>query len=244
MKEYIKIIGPYNSGTNLLIKLLTKNVIKDSGGNITEINILNNNDMKLWKHSNNYKTITEYLDKYKNIKIIFVYKNFLSLINSMKKESYNFKYSNIYKNTIVFTGNKLLITDNFIKYKYNSILDYYNCYYETYHKILTDIQYQSRAIFVDYKQLISKYNTYNYLKDKLSLFNYNIKFPLSIITILSKPSKPDKSCVQNSDEAFENYRKNKKKIYKEIMNNNKNIIKNINLSLLKYYENKDKIYDF
>ena len=244
MKEYIKIIGPYNSGTNLLIKLLTKNVIKEYDGNITEINILNNNDMKLWKHSNNYKTITEYLDKYKNIKIIFVYKNLLSLINSMKKESYNFKCSNIYKNMIVFTGNRLLITDNFIKYKYTSILDYYNCYYETYYKILTDNKYKDRVIFIDYKQIINKYNTYNYLKDKLSLFDYNIKLPDSIITILSKPSKPDKTCVQNSDEALENYRKTKKKIYKEIMNNNKNIIKNVNLSLLKYYENNYKIYDF
>ena len=87
MKEYIKIIGPYNSGTNLLYNLLHKNVINEDKNNITEISILQNNDMSLWKHSNNYDLITEYLDKYKNMKIIFMYKNYLSLINSMKKKN-------------------------------------------------------------------------------------------------------------------------------------------------------------
>ena len=244
MKEYIKIIGPYNSGTNLLTKLLHKNVIKNDKINVIDINILQNNDMTMWKHANNYETISEYLDKYDNVKIIFIYKNFLSLINSMKKEKYNFRFSNIYKDKISFNGNKSLISKNFIKYNYDSILDYYNCYYESYKNILTNPKYKGRVLYIDYRKLINKYNTYEYLESKLSIFNYNIKFPLSIITTLSKPSKPDKTCMKNSEEALENYRKNKKQIYKEAMINNSKIIKNFNLSLLKYYENKDKIYDF
>ena len=105
-------------------------------------------------------------------------------------------------------------------------------------------KYNGRVLCIDYRQLIDKYNTYEYLENKLSTFNFKIKFPNTITNILSNPSKPDKTCVKNSDEALEMYHKNKKKIYREAMNNNKNIIKNFNLSLLKYYENKDKIYNF
>lgn len=234
----IKVLGPYNSGTNLLINILRCNVQSVSTGN--DVKVFSNNHLELWKHCNNESTIKSFLDKNQETNIIFVYKNFLSLIHSFKKQSYNIGFKNIFKDKIYFRG-RLMNDEKHILPAYESFSEFYYQYYRTFWNILEDPKYKRRVVFVNYEKIIDKSTCFAYIDTILrQRFDCNIKSYNHVITELGKPSKRHHATVNNSDEALQSIRGNKKKIYKELMSQDVKILKNFDNAIIEYYEHPKK----
>ena len=228
----LKVIGPVNSGTNLMTKILENNLIHHD----KNVYVHGNNSMKLWKHCNVKSTIESYLDSNKSIVLIFMYKNILNLMSSMCKNSYCWRFKNIAKDKIMFGGNTSLIPRTQVIYENKNIIQYFESYYQTYKDILNSPKYCNRVIFIDYKKIIDRDNAFDYIQEKLKTFHFDIKYKDVVMTALDNPSKRDKYCVANSNEAFKQYRSNAKKEYKRLIMSSLRLDKDMDLSLLKYFE--------
>jgi hypothetical protein len=229
----IKVMGPYNSGTNLMINILYNNT---HIGDKKSIQVFSNNHVDIWKHCNNEKTIRTYLDQNNDVCIIFMYKNFYNLIHSIKKQCHNIGFKNIYKDRIHFRG-KLMKDPKHIREKYDSFMDFYYEYYRTFKNILEDSKYKGRVIFVDYGKIIDKSSCFEYLQSKLSKI-YECPQLLSkehVWNKLATPSKKHHTTVANSDEALKNYKPNNRKIYRELMKENNKFCRNFDKSLERFY---------
>ena len=232
----IKVMGPYNSGTNLMINILHNN-IKREKETISPIQVFSNNHVDLWKHCNNGSTIHEYLDENNDVCIIFMYKNFYNLIHSFKKQCHNIGFKNIYKDRIHFRG-KLMKDPKHIRQKYDSFLDFYYEYYRTFKNILEDPKYNGRVIFVDYGKIIDKNICFEYLQSKLAQLQEcpQLVSQDHVLIKLSEPSKKHHTTVANSDEALKSYKPNNKKIYRELMRENNRLCRNFDTSISRFFE--------
>lgn len=245
MITYIQILGPFNTGTNLLCKIIIK-FIKIN--NLSKTYKLNSQGHTLiWKHTiNNIVNDIEIINNKDITKKVFIccYKNPYSWFNSILKAPYNIKLSN----NNIFEKITLSRKDN--NYKCNNLLqlwlDYYNNYKillesYTYNTIL--FQYQ-KILQIDNKSLIIEY-IYNILIniftdiDTEHINNFIIN---NLDNILSKPSKTHGNSYKSNKDAYDNYFININKM-KNIINdyNKKNdnslqdTINNIS-TLINYYE--------
>jgi hypothetical protein len=223
-------IGPFNTGTNLLQKILsnsdTININKNEG-----IKIINK-ERHEWIPNVNFKHcfLRNILDKYvhtKNTGIIILYKNVYNWLYSMKKESYEVKFI---KNKLF---DKLLLG----KYKFNNIIQLYNLYYTMYMDI---IEKNSNVIFVDYYKLINKDTCFEYLNQKLSSLGIKMNNQEKMMKELNKPAKNHGLCIQNSNLALQNYISNQE-LVKQFVIQNTNLNHTIDTKVIKYFENADSL---
>ncbi len=221
-------IGPFNSGTNLLEKILSNsNCVNTNNHNIKIIN----NDKDNWIPNVNFKHcfLRNILDKYVHTKktgIIILYKNVYNWLYSMKKESYEVK----------FIKNKLFDTLLFGNRKFNNIIQLYNLYYTMYMDI---IEKNSNVVFVDYYKLINKDTCFEYLNQKLSPLGIKVNNREKMMKELNKPAKKHGKCIQNSNIALQNYLLNQELVKQFVIKNTK-LNHTINTKVIEYFENDEK----
>jgi hypothetical protein len=172
----LQVIGPFNTGTNLMYSLLSN---KTKSFKIDFI----------WKHEINFSSLEHHI-KDNRKKFIIMYKPIYNWIYSIKKASYDIKFL---ENGI---HGKVLFKQKI----YKNIIEVYNLYYQMYLKILTC----PNVIFINYYKLISD-DGLDYLNnklqkigiEKLDLYEYN--------TALSKPAKNHGRSVKNANEALDRF---------------------------------------
>ena len=120
----IQLLSPFNTGSNLLGKILKKN-IKEK----VKINVQGHT--LFWKHTISKLMIEEYIKSNTDTLFICLYKPIHNWICSMKKASYNIKWNNTLTEKCHFKKkrhNGILYTGE----NYNNIIEIYNKFWEKY----------------------------------------------------------------------------------------------------------------
>ena len=211
----IQILGPFNTGTNLLAKILKENIQQ-------KIQIQYDGQTLCWKHTLDKSLIEEKIKLNPDTLFICLYKPLHNWICSMQKSSYNVKWNKTITGKCTFLKNR----------HYNNIVELYNIYYNMYIQLIND---HKRVVFMNYYDIIVKENVVKYVTNKLSAFNLSIKGNHNIFNILNKPSKAHGRSVNSANDAI-----NKAdKCYNSINNCEKNklIIKEwFNYEIKDYFE--------
>jgi hypothetical protein len=178
----IQILGPFNSGTNLLVKLLMNNLSEP-----VELNL--EGHTKIWKHSIDMNELKSVIADKNNL-IIIMYRDYYTWIKSTKYNKYDLIFDTIDQKAIL----------NNITYQ--NTIEVYNTYYNTYINLLA--KNKDNVIWVDYYKLLED-NGFDYLNKKLFK-----RFKISLVSkehyqeALNKPSKhPSIKLVNNSQEALD-----------------------------------------
>jgi hypothetical protein len=219
MPRNVHIIGPFNSGTNLVFKIINNSECIDLTDN-TSVHITDQHK-PFGKHTIDISVIENYLYEPSNL-LIIMYKNVYNWLYSIKKEHYSLNYT------------KLYLPVELSKKKFSNMVELHNFYYINYMSIL---QRYPNAIFLDYNKVIDKSISYNYINNKLSKINLSINSAVNFNKTLMKPSKTHGNPVKNTDEAkqqYNNVHNMVKKFVQKIPNLNRSIKRS---NLIKYYEN-------
>ena len=122
MVKLIYVIGPFNSGTNLLDQVINNcNCIDLISNTKITYTYFKNYPFCNYKHTLDFESITKFLDDPNNI-VIIMYKNIYNWIYSIKKTHYGIKFddANLYSSV------------NLWGKKYKNIIEIYNYYYTNY----------------------------------------------------------------------------------------------------------------
>ena len=209
--KYIQILGPYNSGTNLISKILNENL---SNVNINPLKKLE--PLIIWKHTIDKNKLFRAVQNNKNTLFICIYKPIFNWIHSIFKSSYEIKIEN--KN--------IKSSCQFIDKKYNNLIEIYNEYYLNYIKLISNFD---NVIYMNYYDFISK-NSKNYINSKLKKFKLKIT-KNNIQNILNNPGKNHGISVKSAEEALKNREINYQKI-----KNKEYIIKYYNNNINKFFK--------
>ena len=114
MSKRIHIIGPFNTGTNLLFNIINNSECIDLTQNITFT--IEHQHKPFGKHTLEIKTIETYLNNPDNL-LIIMYKNIYNWLYSIKKEEYD----------IIYT--KLFLPVELYGKKFPNMIELYNFYY-------------------------------------------------------------------------------------------------------------------
>ena len=188
----VHVIGPFNSGTNLLFNIISKCQCVELTTN-EKIKIGDNVHDPFDKHTLKINDdIDNYLKDDNNL-LIIMYKEVYNWLFSIKKQSYDLKYT------------KLYLPVNFRGKNFKNVIDVYNYYYINYMNL---IKKSKNVVFLDYKKVIDKNTSYNYINNELSKLNITVlsqpKFNIQLNTKSKKHGKP----VKNSEEAKNSYNHN------------------------------------
>lgn len=226
----IQILGPFNSGTNLITKILKKAVNES-------IALEAEGHTYFWKHNFIFNKIEKFIKKNPNILFICMYRDLFEWIISIQKKSYKLR-------SFKFNGN---IRDNKSKYYLKNInldtfcelngvnfknpIALYNYYYKNYIILLKKYK---NVICLSYSKIIKKETNFNYLTEKLDIFDLTLNnngFKLA----LNRPSKNHGKPVQNSEQAL----KKNENVIKKFSKKNINLInKDKNKKVINYYNNQ------
>ena len=187
MSKNVHVIGPYNTGTNLLFNIINNSECIDLIQN-KSISI-EHQHRPFGKHTLDIKIIENYLNNPDNL-LIIMYKNVNNWLYSIKKAHYDIKYTKLY--FPVELDNK----------KFPNMIELYNFYYINYMSIL---EKYPNAIFLDYKMVINKSKSYDYINNKLSKINLFINLKNKFNETLMTPAKNHGTSVKNVIEAKESY---------------------------------------
>ena len=187
MSKNVHVIGPYNTGTNLLFNIINNSECIDLIQN-KSISI-EHQHRPFGKHTLDIKIIENYLNNPDNL-LIIMYKNVNNWLYSIKKAHYDIKYTKLY--FPVELDNK----------KFPNMIELYNFYYINYMSLL---EKYPNAIFLDYKMVINKSKSYDYINNKLSKINLFINLKNKFNETLMTPAKNHGTSVKNVIEAKESY---------------------------------------
>ena len=178
--DKIQILGPQNSGTNLLKNLLTNNLT----------NIILVEDLKfIWKHEIDINILDNIIHENQSRLFICMYRPVIHWVHGIKKDSYEIIWNRKIKDPCGFRNKQ-----------YSNIVELYNRFYSNYIKL---IKKYDNVIFLNYHNLIEEENIFIYLSSKLNKFGlYIISKPL-LYERLNKPSKNHGFSVKNSSEAIQ-----------------------------------------
>jgi hypothetical protein len=204
MSKNVHVIGPYNTGTNLLFNIINNSECIDLTQN-KSISI-EHQHRPFGKHTLDIKIIENYLNNPDNL-LIIMYKNVNNWLYSIKKARYDIKYTKLY--FPVELDNK----------KFPNMIELYNFYYINYMSLL---EKYPNAIFLDYKMVINKSTSYDYINNK---FN----------KILMTPAKNHGKPVENVIEAKESYSGIQDMVKKFLLTKPK-FKRSIRPVLIEYYE--------
>jgi hypothetical protein len=227
----IIILGPHNTGTNLLQKILENCRCSLIGKNLSPLI----DNTIIWKHNFDFEHINNLLQHENNL-VIFMYKNIFNWLFSMKKDSYEFDFKTIHgEATFNGLGNKELYNKPFFappKKIFKNIIEVYNIYYANYIDCLNKYK---NIIFLDYAKIIDKTICFSYINNKLKSINLKIFDENNLLKILSEPSKNHGNSVKNSEVAYANYYSNQLLVKNFIMQ--RDFIKHfIRYDIISFYE--------
>lgn len=186
----IQILGPFNSGTNLISQILKQN--------IKQIRIHGEGHTLFWKHAINKSLIEKHIKLNKETLFICMYKPIHNWICSMRKSSYSVEWDKSLTGKCKFTVYDYKDLRHPRTLEYKNIIEIYNDYYNMYIELINSYK---RVIFMNYYDIIDKNNVINYIKNKLFAYNLYIKNDHNIFCILDKPSKDHGRSVKSSQEA-------------------------------------------
>ena len=150
MSNKVHIIGPFNTGTNLL-----HNIIKNCNCidlNTNELVILEDPHKPFSKHTIKIKDINDYICNKNNL-LIIMYKNVYNWLYSIQKAPYDAKFTKLYSSVELFSKT------------FPNMIEVYNFYYINYLSLLNQ---SDNVIFLDYEKIIDTPTSYDYLNTKLS----------------------------------------------------------------------------
>lgn len=210
----IQILGPFNSGTNLISKIL-RSALKE------RVKLHYEGHTLFWKHDINKTKIKDFIENNKDTLFICIYKPVQNWICSIEKQCYTLKLDNDIKGWCTFCNKR-----------YNNIVEIYNIYYNMYMELINTYD---RVIFMNYYDFIRKYNARKYISDKLLPYQLNIKPNDDIIKILYQPSKRHGRSVKTAEIALK-----KRNINYNLINKNepfRNMIKTyLNSDIINFFE--------
>ena len=185
--DSVKVLGPFNSGTNLMTKIIK---------HISDIT----DDQQPWKHTVDEKLLEEEIKNRKNTLFVCMYKPIYNWIESMKKTAYDIKWNNKVNRACVFNSAKISRkrrgSSCYMKNNgtYNNIVEIYNRYYLMY-KIL--IENNNNIVWIDYYSLL---DNQKYVIDKLEPFLPIIRRDYT--QVLLTPCKRHGHSVKNANDAL------------------------------------------
>jgi hypothetical protein len=181
---HVNLLGPYNTGTNLVNNLLkTQLKSKDDGST------------RIWKHSLKKIMIENYTKEYSDTLFVICYRPMYSWIKSIEAVP---NHMQIQWDGALNTPIK--IND----YTFNSIIDLYDTYYNNYQYLL---QRCPNVIMVEYYKICDPAISYYYLKSKVAPFNVKLPSRSEYNAILNKQAKTHGPSVNNCQEAIEKQKK-------------------------------------
>jgi hypothetical protein len=219
MTKQILIIGPFNTGTNLLNNIISNSDVIDLVDN-DSIVIYNNDNEPIHKHTLIIKDINNYLLEKNNI-VIIMYKNVYNWLYSIKKCSYDIVFSNMYSEVELYSK------------KFSNMIELYNFYYINYISILNNF---NNVIFMDYEKIIDNNTSFDYINSKLQKVNLQITSPNKIMIELSKPSKNHGAPINSAIDAKNNYKQNNEMV-KQFVQKIPVLNKSVKSSIINYFEN-------
>jgi hypothetical protein len=187
--QYLQVLGPFNTGTNLMYSLLSK---KSQSYKIDF----------MYKHEINFTTLTSQVQDNRK-KYIIMYKPIYNWLYSMQKASYDLKFmgDNIY-GKVLYNG-KI----------YKNIIEVYNSYFQMYSKLATN----PNVVIINYYKLISD-DGLNYLNKKLDKIGFTNLDINEFNEALEKPAKNHGQSVKNASEALERYNRVNEEYKKKVFN--------------------------
>jgi hypothetical protein len=220
MTKHIHIIGPFNTGTNLLNNIISNSDVIDLVDN-DSIVIYNNDNEPIHKHTLIIKDINNYLLDKNNI-VIIMYKNVYNWLYSIKKCSYDIKFKNMYSEVELYSK------------KFANMIELYNFYYINYISILNNF---NNVIFMDYEKIIDidTDTSFDYINSKLQKINLQITSKDKMMIELSKPSKNHGDPVNSATDAKNNYKQNNKMV-KQFVQEIPVLNKSVRSSIINYFE--------
>ncbi len=216
----IYIIGPYNSGTNLVHNIIKNCVCKD---------LINNNNIIIdscqnkpfGKHIIDINIIKRYLENPNNL-LIIMYKNIYNWLYSIKKACYAIEYTKLYRPV------------KFNNTQFPNMIELYNFYYINYLSLLNNY---TNVIFLNYERIIDKNKSFNYINQKLEKINLYISSEYIYNLELMKPAKTHGKSVKTCDDAKKKYLINQNTV-KNFVNLRPQLKKSIKQTLISFYENE------
>ena len=204
----ILILGPINTGSNLIQKLL------ESIPGVYIIKNLERYHHLIWKHRLKY--LEEYISRLsKDITIIICYRPLISWLGSVEKTPYYISHHS-YRTNYLDISKPITFTPTYLKFhnkpSYRNPILLYNEFYQVYSKI---IKKYPNNIVINYAKLIDA-DGLNYFNTKISKIDIQLNVSKGK-NILARPSKKTK-CVRNIIEAREKYQKTQKTIMRKIKN--------------------------
>jgi hypothetical protein len=230
----IQLLGPYNSGTNLLLKIFDNNI------NPSNVKYDHEGSTILWKHQLNKETLEKTIIENQNTLFLFMYRPCYHWSQSIKKAPYDIKWDGNIKNTskIYYKTPKGVV---WIDYTHDNIVKLFEQYYDTYMYLLE--KYPKNTCFIEYNNLIYNETAYDYINSKISKFGFTLISKEKTVNSLTKPCKWHGKPVNNNNEAI-------KKL--SIPNDNESrekidfISKTLNNKITKYFEsgyiNKNTVF--
>ena len=217
MTRRVHVIGPFNSGTNLMHNIIQKSDCIDL--TTSKPVIIGGIHEPFGKHIMTINTINKYLDDKDNL-LIIMYKNVYNWIYSIKKNPYDVKYINLLSPVELYGKT------------FPNIVELYNFYYINYMSILNRY---NNVVFLDYAKIIQKNTCYDYINTTLRKLNLFISSKPKFDNQLMTKAKSHGSHVKNADEAAAQYI-DTKKLLKLFVNIHPNLQKSINTNLFSFYE--------
>jgi hypothetical protein len=178
MYSHLQILGPYNSGSNLINNLLKNKLITD----------IPDGDTHIWKHTINKDDLEETINKNKNTIFIACYRPIYSWIKSTEKNQYKLKWDRQLDSNVEFFENHFL-----------NISALYDHYYNMYAYF---IEKYDNVISLEYFKICDTTISYDYIQSKLAPFNIQLTDKDNYFDVLNKKSKIHGHSVNNSNEAI------------------------------------------
>jgi len=184
----VQVLGPFNSGTNLLIKMLVDNCI-DLEKPDDKVFVCEN--MLMWKH-----TLRDYFIKRRAIE------NRDHVYIVIHKNIYNWLFSVAINPLDISIPKGLFGKAQMQNCDYDNLVHLHNRYYKMYKELLEE--FPDQIVAIDYYKLIQKDGLINYLKPKLEKIRLKFLDEKRALSKLDNPSKNENS-VQNSHQALNKY---------------------------------------
>jgi hypothetical protein len=220
MKKTIMILGAWNTGTNLISKILSNSYCVFLNNETEFLDISNNN---VWKHEPIFSVVENMIMDPNKI-VVIMYRNVYSWLKSMQKSSYELEFKNI--------QSIAKINKRDINISFRNILFTYNHYYTNYIRIINTYP---NVVFFDYKKIVDENIAFDYINFKLSKLNLKIKEKYKVIQQLIQPSKNHGKPVKNSAEALQKYNTTISLMKEEL--NKFNMQKFVNNDIIDFFEN-------
>lgn len=218
MSNKVHIIGPFNTGTNLLHNIIKKCNCIDLNTNKPVIVEGQHNPFS--KHTIKIKQIYDYISNKNNL-LIIMYKNVYNWLYSIQKSPYDAKFTKLYSSVELFSKT------------FPNMIEVYNFYYTNYLSILNQFD---NVIFLNYEEIINKSTSYDYLNAKLQKINLRVLSKDDYYLELSKPAKTHGTSVSCAAEAKNQFKKNND-IVKRFVQKIPSFNKSIKTKLIDFFEN-------